>query len=185
MLLCRLYPNNYFIHANIEAINENNYQYTLICSISTSHRTDNKFVCFHLPQNIFNWNLRAPAHSLMKSNTAANLTAHVYVSKKSLATTAKTIWICWGKFMSCRSSFDNKKTMHFRQIFELVWYSRVRMELFDRCSNANILNPHNYSDTPLCPSSSSQTAIELPQETDRALQLCFDPNCTRKSMQRR
>lgn len=68
-----------------------------------------KFVCFHLPQKIFNWNLRAPAHLLMKSNTAANLTAHVYVSKKSLATTAKTIWICWGKFMSCRSSFDNKK----------------------------------------------------------------------------
>lgn len=109
MLLCRLYPNNYFIHANIEAINENNYQYTLICSISTSHRTDNKFVCFCLPQNIFNWNLRAPAHLLMKSNTAANLTAHVYVSKKSLATTAKTIWICWGKSMSCRSSFDNIK----------------------------------------------------------------------------
>lgn len=109
MLLCRLYPNNYFIHANIQAINENNYQYTLICSISTSHRIGYKFVCFHLPQNIFNWNLREPAHLLMKSNTAANLTAHVYVSKKSLATTAKTIWICWGKFMSCRSSFDNKK----------------------------------------------------------------------------
>lgn len=109
MLLCRLYPNNYFIHANIQAINENNYQYTLICSISTSHRIGYKFVCFHLPQKIFNWNLRAPAHLLMKSNTAANLTAHVYVSKKSLATTAKTIWICWGKFMSCRSSFDNKK----------------------------------------------------------------------------
>lgn len=109
MLLCRLYPNNYFIHANIQAINENNYQYTLICSISTSHRIGYKFVCFHLPQNIFNWNLRAPAHLLMKSNTAANLTAHVYVSKKSLATTAKTIWICWGKFMSYWSSFDNKK----------------------------------------------------------------------------
>lgn len=109
MLLCRLYPHNYFIHANIQAINENNYQYTLICSISTSHRIGYKFVCFHLPQKIFNWNLRAPAHLLMKSNTAANLTAHVYVSKKSLATTAKTIWICWGKFMSCRSSFDNKK----------------------------------------------------------------------------
>lgn len=108
-MLCRLYPNNYFIHANIQAINENNYQYTLICSISTSHRIGYKFVCFHLPQKIFNWNLRAPAHLLMKSNTAANLTAHVYVSKKSLATTAKTIWICWGKFMSCRSSFDNKK----------------------------------------------------------------------------
>lgn len=109
MLLCRLYPNNYFIHANIQAINENNYQYTFICSISTSHKIGYKFVCFHLPQNIFNWNLREPAHLLMKSNTAANLTAHVYVSKKSLATTAKTIWICWGKFMSCRSSFDNKK----------------------------------------------------------------------------
>lgn len=109
MLLCRLYPNNYFIHANIQAINENNYQYTFICSISTSHRIGYKFVCFHLPQNIFNWNLRAPAHLLMKSNTAANLTAHVYVSKKSLATTAKTIWICWGKFMSCRSAFDNEK----------------------------------------------------------------------------
>lgn len=109
MLLCRLYPNNYFIHANIQAINENNYQYTLICSISTSHRIGYKFVCFHLPQKIFNWNLRAPAHLLMKSNTAANLTAHVYVSKKSLATTAKTIWICWGKFMSCWSAFDNEK----------------------------------------------------------------------------
>lgn len=109
MLLCRLYPNNYFIHANIQAINENNYQYTFICSISTSHKIGYKFVCFHLPQKIFNWNLRAPAHLLMKSNTAANLTAHVYVSKKSLATTAKTIWICWGKFMSCLSSFDNKK----------------------------------------------------------------------------
>lgn len=112
-MLCRLYPNNYFIHANIQAINENNYQYTLICSISTSHRIGYKFVCFHLPQNIFNWNLREPAHLLMKSNTAANLTAHVYVSKKSLATTAKTIWICWGKFMSCRSSFDNIKQCNF------------------------------------------------------------------------
>lgn len=109
MLLCRLYPNNYFIHANIQAINENNYQYTFICSISTSHKIGYKFVCFHLPQNIFNWNLREPAHLLMKSNTAANLTAHVYVSKKSLATTAKTIWICWGKFMSCRSAFDIEK----------------------------------------------------------------------------